>query len=540
MVIFVSDLFKEFYSGGAELTTDAIISDSLLPSNKILSSFVNFKTIQENKDKFWIFSNFTGLSDDSLFYIAKNIKYATLEYDYKFCKHRSPRLHKHIEGKECNCFKSKRAKVVSIFLKHAQATFWMSHEQKSYYEKTFPFLKKHNNVVLSSVFSKESLKFFRDYHQNPNKKEKNDKYLILGSSSWIKGVPDCIAYAKKNGLKYEILSGLTHEQCLKKLEDSKGLIFLPKGRDTCPRLVIEAKILGCDIHLNDYVQHKDEEWFETTEKIIDYLEERTQVFWKEASKHIPELPKAKTDEKTHFKIVVPFYNAGKWIEKCINSIKIQDYKNFKCYLVDDISTDKSAANAEKLIAGDDRFKLVKNKEKKYALKNINDTIIASEARQQDVIILLDGDDWLSGPSVLSKLDEVYEDPDCWLTYGSYIMHPYGIRGTEPSEYPLEVIKNNGFREDKWRASHLRTFKHFLWEKINKNDLKYESGDFFEMTYDQAIMLPLLEMSGERIRYIDHIMHVYNKENPLNIDKNKAKKQYELSLAIRKKKKYKKI
>ena len=59
-----------------------------------------------------------------------------------------------------------------------------------------------------------------------------------------------------------------------------------------------------------------------------------------------------------------------------------------------------------------------------------------------------------------------------------------------------------------------------------------------MTYDQAIMLPLLELAGQRSEYIDDSLYVYNKNNPLNVDKIKQKKQYELSLKIRQKTPYK--
>ena len=40
-------------------------------------------------------------------------------------------------------------------------------------------------------------------------------------------------------------------------------------------------------------------------------------------------------------IVVPVYNAEKWIEDTILSIKSQTYKNWELILVDDGSTDKS-------------------------------------------------------------------------------------------------------------------------------------------------------------------------------------------------------
>ena len=42
MIVFVSDAFKEDYIGGAELTTEAIIEDSLTPVLKIHSQKVFF------------------------------------------------------------------------------------------------------------------------------------------------------------------------------------------------------------------------------------------------------------------------------------------------------------------------------------------------------------------------------------------------------------------------------------------------------------------------------------------------------------------
>ena len=61
-----------------------------------------------------------------------------------------------------------------------------------------------------------------------------------------------------------------------------------------------------------------------------------------------------------------------------------------------------------------------------------------------------------------------------------------------------------------------------------------------MAYDQAIMLPLLEMARERSRYIPDILHVYNKENPLSVDKIKTQQQVNTAKEIRKKKRYKRL
>ena len=95
------------------------------------------------------------------------------------------------------------------------------------------------------------------------------------------------------------------------------------------------------------------------------------------------------------------------------------------------------------------------------------------------------------------------------------------------------------RDSQWRASHLRTFKYKLWKHLDKNDLK-EGDKYYEMTYDQAIMLPLLEMASERSKYIPEVLLTYNKENPLNVDKIKAKQQSDLAQKIRNKKPYTRI
>jgi len=537
MIIFVADMFANQYEGGAELTTEAIIESGLYPSNRALSQQLTVKIMEKYKEAFWVFGNYNSISEDCLLYAAKNLKYVILEYDYKYCMFRSPGKHISIEGK-CNCDKSNKGKLISVFLYNAKTVWWMSHGQKNKYYNTFPFLENSNNQVLSSVFSGETL----DYIQSLDTSQKDDTYLILNSQSWIKGVEDAVEYAVDNKLNYELVWGLNHKELLKKLAESKGIIFFPRAGDTCPRMTIEARLLDCELILNTNVQHKDEEWFSNKESALKYLKERTNVFWDkiedlaQTSLNIPVKNSHKT--KAKFNVIVPFYNCEKWIGKCIDSVKRQKYKNFTCVLVDDMSTDNTIDVVRKKIAGDQRFKLIVNKTKKYALRNIVETIDVLECKDEDINILLDGDDWFASSKTLCRLCDAYED-NTLMTYGSYVYNPGGQKGVEPSEYPEEVVKNNTFRQDQWRASHLRTFKHKLWKHLDKNDLK-DGDKYYEMTYDQAIMLPLLEMASERSKYIPEVLHVYNKENPLNVDKIKEKQQFELAQKIRNKKPYTRI
>ena len=70
-------------------------------------------------------------------------------------------------------------------------------------------------------------------------------------------------------------------------------------------------------------------------------------------------------------IISCFWNPGDYIERCITSIKNQNYKNFRVFLIDDMSTDNTIKIIEELIKDDNRFTLIKNSEKKFKLKNLD-------------------------------------------------------------------------------------------------------------------------------------------------------------------------
>jgi len=540
VILFVSDLFAEDYPGGAELTSEAIIKKCFLPLSKIRSTQLNFQLINKFKDCFWVFGNFAQIPPELLVYISQNLNYSVLEYDYKYCHYRSPEKHENVQG-SCECKLSKRGKSVSIFLSSASTVWFMSEGQRNFYCNMYPFLHQQNIQVLSSVFDDEALEYF----SRMDVSVKNNKWLIQGSDSWIKGTEDAIEYATEKGLEYEIFKNLPYKNMLRKFAESRGFISFPRGKDTCPRTAIEAKLLGCEIICNENVQHKDEDWFTgTSAHALKYLSQRTKVFWDNtlaaSNLNIPSSRDIKYKNRTHFKIVVPVYNAENWISNCIQSIMEQDYDNYECIICDDISSDDTFAIANKLTFSNDKIKVIQNSDKKFALKNISDAIDLLHPVSNDIIVILDGDDWFSTSHVLSNLSSYYEKERCYMTYGSFIKYPSAHIGSEASKYPDDVIESNTYRKDIWRASHLKTFKFFLWDKIDKADFIDDDGEFYEMTYDQAIMFPMLEMSGPRAQYIDQINYVYNVSNPNAINKTRAQKQHNLMLKIRSKQKYERL
>lgn len=232
-------------------------------------------------------------------------------------------------------------------------------------------------------------------------------------------------------------------------------------------------------------------------------------------------------------ILTTFFNAEEYIERCVGSILGQNYKDFKCFLIDDVSTDNSFRLAKNLIGNDDRFILIKNVEKKY--KTLNYVSILNDNPNIDdneIIIELDGDDWLAHSNVLSHINNVYMDENIWITNGSF-RYLSGSMGFSSEQKNFDTLRRSVFT-----ASHLRTWKAFLWRKINEEDHKDSDGNYWKINADLAYMLPMLEMaSNKHYKFIPEILLIYNDLNPLNdhkIDMNLVNK---LSIEIRGRKKY---
>jgi hypothetical protein len=87
---------------------------------------------------------------------------------------------------------------------------------------------------------------------------------------------------------------------------------------------------------------------------------------------------------------------------------------------------------------------------------------------QEIVILLDGDDWLAHRRVLQTLNVVYAESHCWMTYGQYTSWPAPVPGYS-RPIPDQITETNTFRKYDWCASHLRSFYAWLFKRINRED-----------------------------------------------------------------------
>ena len=247
-------------------------------------------------------------------------------------------------------------------------------------------------------------------------------------------------------------------------------------------------------------------------------------------------PTYKENKQFLFNIIVPVFNAEKYLAKCLSSIIKQSYKNFQVRVVDDCSSDYSFELASKICANYKNFNICKNPRRVGALNNIFEMLSLSiEEPSKTIDILVDGDDFLYSGDVLSILHEKYLNTNCLITYGSHL----SSKGVQGKNYPWLIRKFNLYRKYFWYASHLRTFRHDLWLSVNQNDLINKNGEYFSVAWDLAIMFPMLEMAGNRQEFLKDLLYVYNDQNPISDHKIRRKEQILAAKEIRRKKIYSK-
>ena len=237
----------------------------------------------------------------------------------------------------------------------------------------------------------------------------------------------------------------------------------------------------------------------------------------------------------HISIVISTRNSVNYVDKCLESALSQKYSDYEIIFIDAQSNDGTYERAKSYEVNNKNIRVIQNDVRKYQGENI--LIGTKMSPHNSIIVTLDGDDWFAHSNVMKKINEVYAS-DVWMTYGQYRSWPDNGIGCA-QEIPKNVIMSNSFRQYRWCASHLRTFYAWLFKKIKKEDLMVGES-FYPMTWDLAMMFPMLEMSGDHSKHIADVLYTYNTANPINDYKVNLNLQQQLEREIRGKKRYDRI
>lgn len=235
------------------------------------------------------------------------------------------------------------------------------------------------------------------------------------------------------------------------------------------------------------------------------------------------------------KVVVTAYDSLPWLKWCLDSLACQTYPSSVC-VVDDASPDDDQRSVISQYCERHGWVNVMNAENRGSLYSREAGIDALDCSGDDIIVSVDGDDWLSRNDALEIVGRAYDEPGTLLTYGSYMTYPDGERGVCRAT-PRRVIRKAGYRKHTWIYSHLKTFRFVLWDAIAGKDFLHDDGEYYREATDMAFMYPMLEMANGRFRFIKDVLYVYNKASEIHVDRLRRDKQVETEMKIRNKKPY---
>jgi len=248
--LIVADVLSSELLGGGEIN-NKILCDELNSrgyiSQEVKSTSVTPQFIQNNIDNYFIVSNFVLLSKESREELRK-AKYVIYEHDHKYLPNRNPRSYRNYRAPSS-------AIINKDFYKNAIAILCQS--------KAHSMILK-NNLFLDNVKNLGG-NLWTDYHFDLLEKkiniEKVDRFSIMDSKIGHKNTKGSVKYCEQRNADYQLISSDTYEEFLNMLGSNSKFCFFPKVPETFSRVVLEARMMGVEVHTNNRVGAASEDWF---------------------------------------------------------------------------------------------------------------------------------------------------------------------------------------------------------------------------------------------------------------------------------------
>ncbi|MBX9923456.1 MAG: glycosyltransferase family 2 protein [Rhabdochlamydiaceae bacterium] len=217
-----------------------------------------------------------------------------------------------------------------------------------------------------------------------------------------------------------------------------------------------------------------------------------------------------------FVILITAHNNATYCEKSLNSALSQNYPHFRVVYIDQESTDGSWEKVCRLVdysRHPEKVTLIQSEKLVGSLASLYDAI--HDCQDQEILVVIDGNDFLAHEHVLCKLNKIYTKPSIWMTYGNFLDYPsYKQMPIRCKQIPKNIVFNNSFRSHEIQEMHLKTFYAGLFKQIRKEDLLYK-GRFLAMEDSPAYTIPLLEMAGKHASFINDVLYLHTKSHPLS-------------------------
>ena len=211
-------------------------------------------------------------------------------------------------------------------------------------------------------------------------------------------------------------------------------------------------------------------------------------------------------------IIVPVYNVSQYLDKCVNSIINQTYRDLQIILVDDGSTDGSAKMCDAYCQVDSRIQVI---------HKLNGGLVSArkagiQLAAGDYIGYVDGDDWIE-PDLYEHLLQYAEETNADMVETDHYIESggrqklvrskigYGIRTA--GELIPDMLCDEDFNECR--------MKPYVWSKLFKKTLleplQLQVDERIQCGEDGAVVYPYV-LNSSRIYISDYAGYHYVQRN----------------------------
>lgn len=157
-------------------------------------------------------------------------------------------------------------------------------------------------------------------------------------------------------------------------------------------------------------------------------------------------------------LVIPVYNVESYLERCLESVKNQTYKNIEIILVNDGSTDGSGEICKKFVSKEIRAKVIH--QKNAGLSEARNTGL--KYISGDFVMFVDSDDWLELDAVEFLLEQAIKQNADMVVGGVY--RTSDVVNHQKSFHTSELLTQEEYAKRYFKIES-QTIEYYVWNKL---------------------------------------------------------------------------
>lgn len=203
-------------------------------------------------------------------------------------------------------------------------------------------------------------------------------------------------------------------------------------------------------------------------------------------------------------IIVPIYNVEIYLEKCLDSIINQTYKNIEIILINDGSPDNSKFICEKYKNMDNRIKLINSKNQGVSSAR-NRGLQISKGKY---ILFVDPDDWIEKNMIETLYTNLVKTKS-----DISVCNYYEVKNENKNSRNLLIEETFNTERFLYYSFNERYFRGYLWNKLYSRSVIFNNNDYVKFDKNIHICEDLLfnykvALNTSKICYTDDKLYNY--------------------------------